>query len=86
LPTRQPISDPPLIGRVLGRRRGWLLVATACFSGGRTLVMRQPVEHESERRARDPEREGESDCPPDPMGRVTEGDAGQHGHDGENRY
>src|SRR6516164_7987339 len=42
------------------------------------------VKHEIERCARDPEREGESDRPPDPTAWIAEGDSGQHGHDGEN--
>src|SRR5215475_15603372 len=44
------------------------------------------VEHEIERCARDPEREGESNRPPDPMAWVAKGDPGQHGHDGENSH
>src|SRR5262249_5862397 len=44
------------------------------------------VEHEIERCTRDPERERESDRPPDPMAGITDGDSGQHGDDGENGY
>ena len=40
------------------------------------------VEHEVERCTGDSERKGKSDRPPDPMARVAEGYACQHGHHG----
>ena len=43
------------------------------------------VQHKIERCARDPERQREPDCPPDPMTRITERDPGQHGHHREDR-
>ena len=57
--------------------------STACFSGGRTLVMRQPSITRSSVAPANPRASDSTIVQAEPMRRVAEGNAGKRRHDAE---